>query len=174
MASAKLTAHFLPSGRSLLGRSTVTLQHAFQALQLAHNSFAVGDIFSPPALLPPVMAPQCIEGRLLCFLRLVSVFGNTSSSNRNTEDSIRMFGLVRHLSVLDGPFCNLAGSSCASRYEEEWVLLTIAAASEIIDTDKLSPFLSQTHIPGHPSGATQMVDDRGGVQCKRSVYRWRG
>ena len=82
MASAKLTAHFLPSGRSLLGRSTVTLQHAFQALQLAHNSFAVGDLFSPPALLPPVMAPQCIEGRLLCFLRDLSVFDTAEKQNR--------------------------------------------------------------------------------------------
>ena len=41
-----------------------------------------------------------------------------------------MFRLLRHFSALDGAFCNLAGSSCASRYEEEWVLLTIAAASE--------------------------------------------
>ena len=138
MASAKLTAHFIPAGAAFWG-----------AAQSPCNT-QVG-----------------------CAL-LVSVFGNTSSSNRNEDGIDCMFGLVRHLSVLDGPFCNLAGSSCASRYEEEWVLLTIAAASEIIDTDKLSPFLSQTHIPGHPSGATQMVDDRGGVQCKRSVYRWRG
>jgi hypothetical protein len=72
-----------------------------------------------------------------------------------------MFGQVRHFTALDGPFCNLAGSSCASRYEEEWVLLTIAAASEIIDTDKPSLFLSFSLPDTHPR-APEWRDEDGG------------